>query len=617
MIDINLLSDEEKQAVVCLFFARLPKTDPRYSKRTEYWGVLEKRYNKKWSSYKNDKDAFDPYFEGNMRKGWTDKPLERRNRLLKEVYDHFKDAEDSELETAVEGIIDQCRNELSASSFIALRIKQPDSAHALLGGATELVIDGVYDLVESIKEGKIVFIALGGDVTKSEVDWTPGFFGIAHVCKEPYDMGYASAKRGKSYFRFNIHVDLTFSRPITRNEFIEYPDTYDASYIGLEIHRDRTQAISSLEDNKAIAIIRATLDMMPDLKDSFENIFSEEFMKRVYGSITKLIPTPVNYGQTIEDAMSEDSVKREEIRQEIEEAEVVAESWEKYTKDDFLKEVFLNEEDYNLLRGVLLSRKNVILQGAPGVGKTFMAKRLAYSIMGMKDKTRVKMVQFHQSYTYEDFIVGFRPSENGFKLKYGPFYNFCKKAEKSQLPHFFIIDEINRGNLGKIFGELLMLIEDDKRDEKLNLLYTEEEISVPKNVYIIGMMNTADRSLAIIDYALRRRFSFFDVRPAFDSPVFIKKVDSHCNKALHRLLSYVKALNKDIREDASLGEGFEVGHSYFCIDEDTDVDKTWIKSTVEYSLLPLIKEYWFDEPDKVDEWTDKLRAVEKNQGATE
>lgn len=611
MIDIALLDDDVKQALVCLYFARMPKQDPRYRTRTEMWGVLEKRYNKKWSSYKNDKDTLDPYFPDNMRKGWTDKPLEKRSKFLKDVYDQYKDIEDQELEVAVSQIINQCRQELSNSSFIALRIKQPDSAHAVLNGTTEMTIDGVHDLIEALKIGKIIFIALGGDVNEPQVDWVPGFIGIAHVCKEPYDIGYTTTKKGKKYFRFNIQVDLTFNRTIARSEFMEYPDTYDASYIGLEIHRDRTQAISSLEDTKAVAIVRATLDKMPELKERFEAIFSDDFMQRVYGSITKLIPTPVSYGQSIEDAMSEDSLNRDAVRQEMEETEEVTEICEEYTKEEFLKEVFIREDDYDLLSEVLLSKKNVILQGAPGVGKTFMARRLAYSIMGMKDKSRVKMVQFHQSYTYEDFIVGFRPSENGFKLKYGPFYTFCKKAEKSNLPHFFIIDEINRGNMSKVFGELLMLIEADKRNEKINLLYTEEEFSVPSNVYIVGMMNTADRSLAIIDYALRRRFSFFEVHPAFDSPIFIEKVREHRNSALLRLLSYIEALNKDIREDGSLGAGFEVGHSYFCVDSETDVNSTWIKSTIEYSIIPLIKEYWFDEPDKIEEWVGKLRSVEE------
>lgn len=613
MIDIAVLNDEEKQALVCMFFARLPKSDPRYSSRTEYWNILGKRYNRKWSTYKNDKDAFDPYFEGNMRKGWTDRPLEKRSKLLKSIYDQFKDAEDKELEDAVTSIIAQCNQELASTSFIALRINQPEVAHDILGGKQELVIDRVQDLAENLKVGKIVFVALGGYVGGPGVDWVPGFVGIAHICKEPYDIGYMTGGRGKDYFKFDISMDVLLCRTLPRSEFLEYQDTYDASYIGVEIKRSRTQAISSLEDTKAVAIIRATIDKMPETKESFEAIFSEEFMNRVYGSVIKLIPTPVDYGQSIDDAMSEDSIKREEIKQEIEETEEIVELWDEYTEEDFLKEVFLSKEEYSLLRGVLLDRKNVILQGAPGVGKTFMAKRLAYSIMGMKDTTRVKMVQFHQSYTYEDFIVGFRPSENGFKLKYGPFYNFCKKAEKSKLPHFFIIDEINRGNLSKIFGELLMLIEADKRvDEKLNLLYTEEEFSVPSNVYLIGMMNTADRSLAGIDYALRRRFSFFVVHPAFESPVFIEKIEHHKASALPRLLSYVKELNKDICEDDSLGEGFEVGHSYFCVDEDTEVNKEWIKSTIEYSLIPLIREYWFDSPDKADDWIDKLREVESD-----
>jgi 5-methylcytosine-specific restriction protein B len=131
---------------------------------------------------------------------------------------------------------------------------------------------------------------------------------------------------------------------------------------------------------------------------------------------------------------------------------------------------------------LLRTKKNIILQGAPGVGKTYAAKRLAYSIMGVKDVERVMMVQFHQSYSYEDFIMGFRPSATGFELKKGAFYNFCKKAEiDSDNEYFFIIDEINRGNLSKIFGELFMLIENDKRGNALQLLYSDEKFAVPKN----------------------------------------------------------------------------------------------------------------------------------------
>ena len=196
----------------------------------------------------------------------------------------------------------------------------------------------------------------------------------------------------------------------------------------------------------------------------------------------------------------------------IDEIEPMKESYPIYEPTDFLSEVYMDKEEYYKLVQLMEMKKNVILQGPPGVGKTFAAKRLAYSMMGVKDKNRVKMIQFHQSYSYEDFIMGFRPTENGFELRNGTFYNFCKQAEEdSENDYFFIIDEINRGNLSKIFGELFMLIENDKRGSELELLYADENFSVPPNLYIIGMMNTADRSLAILDYALRRRFAFFDM----------------------------------------------------------------------------------------------------------
>lgn len=167
-----------------------------------------------------------------------------------------------------------------------------------------------------------------------------------------------------------------------------------------------------------------------------------------------------------------------------EDAEDVEKTYPPYTKEDFLSEVFMPEEEYDKLSGILRIKKNIILQGAPGVGKTFVAKRIAFSMMGVKDVERVMMVQFHQSYSYEDFIMGFRPSTDGFELKRGAFYNFCKKAEiDGDNDYFFIIDEINRGNLSKIFGELFMLIENDKRGVSLQLLYSDEKFSVPK-IYI-------------------------------------------------------------------------------------------------------------------------------------
>ncbi len=280
----------------------------------------------------------------------------------------------------------------------------------------------------------------------------------------------------------------------------------------------------------------------------------------------------------------------------------------RYKKDDFLKEVYMTEAKYDRLAAVLKKKKNIILQGAPGVGKTFAAKRLAYSMMGEVDDSRIEYIQFHQNYSYEDFMMGYKPVDDGFELKYGIFYRFCQKAENHlDKDYFFIIDEINRGNMSKIFGELLMLIEPDYRGNKITLAYNGLSFSVPKNLHIIGMMNTADRSLAMIDYALRRRFSFFDMEPGFDSEGFIHYQNGFANDIFNSLVERVKELNQEIMKDKSLGKGFCIGHSYFC---NMDVcSEESLKDVVEFDILPMLSEYWFDDSTKLQHWENRLRGV--------
>jgi len=398
-----------------------------------------------------------------------------------------------------------------------------------------------------------------------------------------------------------------------------------------------------------------------------------------------------------------------------------------------IEEVYIGENDFETIKALLERKKNIILQGAPGVGKTFAAKRIAYSMIGGKDENLVKIVQFHQNYSYEDFVEGYKPNEDGgFELKDGVFKEFCKKAlknleecnkseyEKSfekkfeeaynkliediinennveikskkevvyddieitskdnikikrknsflhinyndllkvakkfkpqqefsttdirtllekgrhtsgywavlnhiynnywsedniketkptetieKKKYFFIIDEINRGNLSKIFGELLMLIEDTHRGEKINLAYSGEEFCVPENVYIIGMMNTADRSLAMIDYALRRRFSFFEMQPAFENEKFREIIKGKGN--LMKVIEAIENLNKEICKDASLGKGFCIGHSYFC--NLTDDNEETLKNIINYEIAPMLKEYWFDDIKKYNDAIELLK----------
>lgn len=299
---------------------------------------------------------------------------------------------------------------------------------------------------------------------------------------------------------------------------------------------------------------------------------------------------------------------------EAEEEEAVEETPDPYSKEAFLEKVFLTPEEYDKLYKLLLYKKNVILQGSPGVGKTFLAKRFAYSIIGAKDDRYIELIQFHQNYSYEDFIMGYKPTEDSFELKTGVFYNFCKKAAKDKdHKYFFIIDEINRGNLSKIFGELMMLIEGDKRgkDNCLTLAYRNEKFYVPENVYLIGMMNTADRSLAMMDYALRRRFSFFDVEPAFGKPQFKEYLKGYISDpaVVSKVISRFTDLNKKIadEENSGLGKGFCIGHSYFCNPPvEGQTDQEWYDTIIEFEVSPLLDEYWWDDKNKAEDCRKEL-----------
>ena len=282
-----------------------------------------------------------------------------------------------------------------------------------------------------------------------------------------------------------------------------------------------------------------------------------------------------------------------------------------YSDTEFLKEVYMSAAELQRLKTLLRNKKNIILQGAPGVGKTFTAERLAYTLMEVVDKQRVEMVQFHQNYSYEDFILGYKPnSDGGFELKHGVFYKFCKKALNTpDKDFFFIIDEINRGNLSKIFGELLMLIENSYRGKEIKLAYTDELFTVPRNLYIIGMMNTADRSLAMIDYALRRRFSFFEMSPGFTTDGFKNYQSSLANDKLDKIIQGIQELNDVISKDDSLGNGFCIGHSYFC--NQTEFTLEWLKNVIEYDIEPMLKEYWFDDAQKYESHINVLRSLLK------
>ena len=288
-----------------------------------------------------------------------------------------------------------------------------------------------------------------------------------------------------------------------------------------------------------------------------------------------------------------------------------------YLLDDLIEEgCFISKDELESIQTKLKEKKNIILQGPPGTGKTWLAKRLASVIVGYRNSDNIKAIQFHPNTSYEDFIRGYRPSSDGkLELVDGPFLNIANQAKNDPDANYVIvIEEINRGNPAQIFGEMLTLLEASKRNpqEALELTYGNEKgFYIPDNLYVIGTMNIADRSLAMVDFALRRRFAFFDLKPNFDDEwlEYMKDKSGISEVKLKEWKKRIGDLNEIIKADQTLGPAFTIGHSYLTtsqriVDNKADKDKKadkWFTTIVKTEIMPLLKEYWFDKPDQFED----------------
>lgn len=523
-VNINDLDDSQKQALVCMYYAMLPKTDARYKQRVQDWSVLEKRFGTKKTTYKHAKDAFDFYFPDNGRKGWNDdRDLRRRGIAYHEVYELYKDCSVDKLEKAVKEIIHgyECEGE----TFVSMKCGFPETVHNILNGNKDITVDGVYTLKEELSIGKIVFVTLGGDTGKSEVDWTPGFVGVAHVIKEPYDFGYNGKEK---YFKFDIEVDCVFQKPFKREDFLSYREAYDAPYIGPELSRDPSQALSTLDVIKAVAVIRAVLDEFPDKIERFKEIFDKEFMDRVLGAVTVMIPTAVKFGENKEDAVN--SI-REEMSIEDENSEEEEMEYKPYVKPNYYTECLRKNKN----TGREYSHNRIVF-GAPGTGKSFKLDGEQKDLIS--EGGECERVTFHPDYSYANFVGTYKPvpTKNGISYEYvpGPFMRTYVKAiqngrsenKEDVTPFLLLIEEINRANVAAVFGEVFQLLDRDDRNasqypvkpsEDIKAYLAKElggkpeqyeEIKIPDNMYIWSTMNSADQGVFPMDTAFKRRWNF-------------------------------------------------------------------------------------------------------------
>ena len=406
---------------------------------------------------------------------------------------------------------------------------------------------------------------------------------------------------------WNLTMGLYWVRPWKFPTLDNRSQKFIKTKLGIEIEKNGPKRRCNANDY--LNITRALDDYFKN-ENSIVHSFPELSLKSFEDSFLKKIT-----GEVIVDDTDSDLQENETVPNLSVEGRDVPVS--DYSLEDIVEDgCFIERNTLETIFDRLITKKNLILQGPPGTGKTWLARRLAYALLGKKDNRNLLTIQFHPNLSYEDFVGGYRPAiDNRLQLVDGPFLKMIKKAKNAPNENFVVvIEEINRGNPAQILGEMLTLLEPDKRNDQCSLelssnSFNDERIYIPENLFVIGTMNIADRSLALVDLALRRRFAFINLEPNLNDQWFdwMSSKIGIGREFLDEIKRRFSELNKEISDDNNLGPQFRIGHSYVTPSGEIGKDpKVWFQEIVDTEIGPLLEEYWFDDLEKARKCKEKL-----------
>lgn len=527
MIDLSAINSTEKLALVCLYFAQLKSSDERYANKkcVNALATVANKYGFTYSKAKNDRDAFDAMYD-NGRKGWTDRPLEKRSKYLNDIYEKYKDLSLDEIEEAAKIIIEEAED--VGKPYFSIKTKDADTVHAILAKNSNIEFNGINILQDSLKLGQPVFIVLGGD----KPEWETGLVGMGVISQEPYDIGYS----GKNY-KVNVDIKLLLDKPIKREDLLPYKDTYGIIGIGPIVKWEPNQALSQIQEKNAIALMRAMLELSPSIESDLDSLIDKDTIIRVKGATTKLFEVEVAYGDNIKDSVV---TALNTVFEDDEEVDGSSQTQGSYNHSENNSDAEEQEEYKEIIykTGYFSTpefERNRIVFGAPGTGKSYRLKNDCAELMKELGGT-YERVTFHPDYSYAHFVGTYKPISDKkgnvlYKFVPGPFMRVYVDALKSgrtedPKPHLLLIEEINRARVATVFGDVFQLLDrDDDGVSEYNIQTSEdikcylasqlggtpqnyERIRIPDNMFIWATMNSADQGVFPMDTAFKRRWNF-------------------------------------------------------------------------------------------------------------